>query len=240
MNRDPAMPRLSILVPTYNERENLPFLAGRIQAACRELPLEWEILIVDDNSPDGTAGAAETLSRDYPLRLLLRTEKKGLSRSVLHGFRETESEFLLVMDADLSHPPEVIPTMWETMVREDCDVVVGSRYVPGGAIPDWSLSRRVTSRFARFLAQGLTDLKDPMAGLFLVRRTVVENRAFKPLGFKILLEILVRGRCGKIREVPITFRDRTRGTSKLSGVVILAYLEQICSLYIEKVRLLLK
>ena len=226
-----AMPRLSIVVPTYNERENLFPLTQRIHDALQDLAVEWEILVVDDNSPDGTAAEAEALARQHPLRVLVRRDKKGLSRSVLEGFREARGDFLLVMDADLSHPPEVIPVMWETMIREECDLVVGSRYVPGGGIEDWPFGRRLTSRIAKLLAMPLTDVKDPLAGFFLVRKSLVEGRAFNPVGFKILLEILAQGGHGKVREVPITFRDRVRGTSKLTHGVVLAYLVQLGALY---------
>jgi dolichol-phosphate mannosyltransferase len=225
------MSRLSIVVPTYNERENLFPLTQRIHDALQDLAVEWEILVVDDSSPDGTAVEAKELAHRHPLRVLVRRDKKGLSRSVLEGFREAHGDFLLVMDADLSHPPEAIPVMWETMIDQECDLVVGSRYVPGGRIEGWPFVRRLTSRISKLMAMPLTEVKDPLAGFFLVRKSVVEERPFNPAGFKILLEILVKGRHGKVREVPITFRDRVRGTSKLTHGVVLAYLIQLVALY---------
>lgn len=231
---------LSLILPTYNERENLAPLVKRIRASLQNLPVDWEILVVDDGSPDGTAHRAEELGREFPLRVLNGHRRWGLARSVAEGFRTTDREFLLVMDADLSHPPERIPAMWDLMTKDPCDLVIGSRYVPGGAIRDWTPLRRLTSRISKLLVCPLTAVKDPLSGFFLLHRRVIENGTFRPAGFKILLEILARGEYETVREVPITFEERLHGSSKLSHRVILAYLLQVLRLYVEKTKSLLQ
>ena len=228
--------QLAIILPTYNECANLAPLVRRIGAALQTLPVKWEILVVDDSSPDGTAQTAEELSKEFPLRVLIRNEKRGLARSVLDGFRIAEGDYLLVMDADLSHPPERIPEMWNLLTQEPCDLVVGSRYVQGGAIRDWTLLRRFTSRISRLLVSPLTNVRDPLSGFFLVHRKVIERKSFRPLGFKILLEILTKGQYTTVREIPITFEERRYGSSKLTSGVILEYLMQVIRLYAEKMK----
>jgi dolichol-phosphate mannosyltransferase len=230
------MSRLTVILPTYNERDNLLPLLGRIQTVLKALPVEWDVLVVDDNSPDGTAQTAEELSGAFPVRVLVREGRRGLARSVLDGFRLAEGEFFLVMDADLSHPPERISAMWEVMRRNDCDLVVGSRYVSGGKIENWPILRKLTSRASKLLVAPLTSVKDPLSGFFLVRRDAVERRSFDPRGFKILLEILTKGGVRKVREIPITFQDRMHGSSGLSRRVIVDYLLQVIKLYGERVR----
>jgi dolichol-phosphate mannosyltransferase len=231
-----SLPQLSVILPTYNERENLAPLVQRIKAALRRIPVAYEILVVDDCSPDGTACFAQELSNGLPLRVLERKEEKGLARSVLEGFVAARGECLLVMDADLSHPPERIPEMWEQLTRNSCDLVIGSRYVPGGAIRDWTILRRFSSRVSRRLVFPLTRVKDPLSGFFLVRRGAIENRHLRPAGFKILLEILAKGQCEKITEVPITFEERLHGCSKLTSTVILEYFLQVARLYGERAK----
>jgi dolichol-phosphate mannosyltransferase len=231
---------LSLILPTYNERENLAPIVKRIGAALHGIQSDWEILVVDDSSPDGTARTAEELAKDYPIRVLSRYDKKGLARSVADGFRSGEGEFFLVMDADLSHPPERIPEMWDLISQDSCDLVIGSRYVQGGAIRDWTMLRRLTSRVSKLLVYPLTHVNDPLSGFFLVRKGVVNNGYLRPIGFKILLEILAKGDYRTVREVPITFEERLHGSSKLSYRVILQYLLQVVRLYAEKTISLLK
>ncbi len=230
------MPELALILPTYNERENLAPLVKRIRASLQDLPVDWEILVVDDGSPDGTARRAEELGREFPLRVLNGQPRRGLARSVAEAFRTTDREFLLVMDADLSHPPERIPAMWELMTKNTCDLVIGSRYVPGGGIRNWTPLRRLSSKISKLLVFPLTRVKDPLSGFFLLRRKVIEKGGFRPAGFKILLEILARGEYETVREVPITFEERLHGSSKLSHRVIAAYLLQVLRLYAEKTK----
>ncbi len=228
------MPKLSLILPTYNERENLAPVVNRIGAALRAIPVKWEILVVDDGSPDGTAHTARELAREFPIRVLSRNTRKGLARSVADGFRTGSGDFFLVMDADMSHPPERIPAMWNQIAQESCDLVIGSRYVEGGGTRDWTVLRRLTSKISKLLVRPLTQVNDPLSGFFLVRKTVVNNGYLRPIGFKILLEILAKGDYRTVREVPITFEERLHGTSKLSHRVMWEYLVQVVRLYLEK------
>ncbi|MDD3491990.1 MAG: glycosyltransferase family 2 protein [Candidatus Thermoplasmatota archaeon] len=211
------MPHLSIVVPTYNEAENVPFLLERVQAALSSV--DFELVIVDDDSPDGTARLAQELSVRYPfVRVVKRTDQRDLATAVIEGFRHSRGEVLTVMDADLQHPPEKIRDLLER-IDAGADIVVGSRYVPGGEIEAWPFKRRFYSKGARAIAYLLLPrsraVQDPMSGFFMLCRQVLDGVELHPIGYKILLEILVRGRYQRVEEVPITFRDRERGTSSL-------------------------
>ena len=226
-----SKPLVSVIVPTYNERDNIPELVRRLDAALRGLP--YEIVIVDDNSPDGTAEVALELSKQYPIRVVKRPGKLGLASAVLDGFKVARGDILVVMDADLQHSPEVVPKLVEK-IREGYDVVIASRYVPGGKTVGWSLIRKIISKVAIALVHILLPetrrIRDPISGFFAVRRSVVENFTSRPLGFKILLDILVRGRYNSVVEVPYTFEPRRRGKSKLSRTEIFNYLKQLLEL----------
>ena len=217
---------VTVVVPTFNEAQNLPELVRRICAALHDV----EIVIVDDASSDGTADVARSLGRSHPVRIIERSDERGLSTAVLRGIGEASHDLCVVMDADLSHPPESIPRMVRA-VRDGADVVVGSRYVRGGDIDQWPLFRRLTSRAGTWLARPLTPVRDPMAGFFGLRRSLLAGAALTPRGFKILLEILARTGTRKIVEVPIRFEDRSQGTSKFGPVQRREYLEQIRDLY---------
>ncbi|MBD3260477.1 MAG: glycosyltransferase, partial [Candidatus Altiarchaeales archaeon] len=199
--------RLSIIIPTYNEGENLKPLLEGLNKALSDVPYDLDVWVADDDSPDKTYQFAEDLRGVYPfLNVLRRTENKGLSPAVLDGFRCACGDVLLVMDADLSHPPDQVPLMVDRLLRENADVVVGSRYVEGGGSKDWPFSRRLISKSATLLARGLTDVSDPMSGFFAVKKEVVEDVSrFNPRGFKILLEVLVKGDYGKLVEHPFVF-----------------------------------
>ncbi len=216
-------PGVSIIIPTYNEVENLPRLIREI----RRLKLRAaEILVVDDNSPDGTALAA----RQSRVRTVVRTEDRGLSQAVAEGFRRARGEWLLVMDADLSHPPRRIPALLDAM-KKGAEVAVGSRYSKDGELQKWPLLRRLYSLAATVAVRPLTGCQDPMAGFFCVRRDVLERGRLVPRGYKILLEILVRCRVKQPVEVPIVFTDRQRGKSKLNLNVQVEFVRQLLSLY---------
>ena len=214
--------RATVVVPTYNEAPNLPELARRVAAVMPDA----EILVIDDASTDGTPDVA----RDLSLRVIERREERGLATAVLRGLREARTDIVVVMDADLSHPPEVIPDLVRA-VREGADVAVGSRYVPGGDIDRWPLFRRLASRAGTLLARPLTSVRDPMAGFFCLRRSLLAGVELKPRGFKILLEILARSRPAKVVEVPIRFEDRAAGTSKFDGRERREFLKQVFTLY---------
>lgn len=223
---------ITLVIPTYNESENLPILLEKVFDAFRSAGLDGRVIVVDDNSPDGTWKTAEELKDRYPgLEVLRRINKRGLSSAVLDGFGMSKSDILGVMDADLSHPPEKIPEMVEPLLRGEADIVIGSRYIKMGGTEDWALRRKISSRIATLAVIGLTSVKDPMSGFFFLKREVIENVELSPEGFKIALEILVRGKFDRVVEVPIIFRDRVYGETKLSGGVILDYLYHVAKLY---------
>lgn len=223
---------ITLVIPTYNESENLPILLEKVFDAFRSAGLDGRVIVVDDNSPDGTWKKAEELKDRYPgLEVLRRINKRGLSSAVLDGFGMSKSDILGVMDADLSHPPEKIPEMVEPLLRGEADIVIGSRYIKMGGTEDWALRRKISSRIATLAVIGLTSVKDPMSGFFFLKREVIENVELSPEGFKIALEILVRGKFDRVVEVPIIFRDRVYGETKLSGGVILDYLYHVAKLY---------
>lgn len=227
---------ITLVVPTYNESQNLPMLLERVFRAFRDARLDGRVIVVDDNSPDGTWKAAEELRAKYAgLEVLRRLDKRGLSSAVLDGFSMSKSAILGVMDADLSHPPEKIPELVEPILKGEADIVIGSRYIERGGTGDWALRRKISSKAATLAVLGLTDVKDPMSGFFFLKREVIENVALSPKGFKIALEILVRGKYRKVTEVPIIFQDRIYGDTKLSGGVILDYLYHIVKLYAYKI-----
>jgi dolichol-phosphate mannosyltransferase len=223
---------ITLVIPTYNESENMPILLERVYGAFRSSNLDGRVIVVDDNSPDGTWRVAEELKGKYPgLEVLRRIDKRGLSSAVLDGFSMSKSEIIGVMDADLSHPAEKIPEMVEPLLKGEADIVIGSRYIDRGGTEDWAFQRKISSKIATLAVIGLTHVKDPMSGFFFLKREVIENVPLSPKGFKIALEILVRGKYDRVVEVPIIFRDRIYGETKLSGGVILDYLYHVAKLY---------
>ncbi len=223
--------KLSVIVPTYNERDNVVPLVERIAAALAGQ--DYEILLVDDNSTDGTIAAAEALAAEHPVRVLVRRDEKGLATAVLHGLAHAEGQVIGVMDADLQHPPEVLPKLVGA-IDAGADLVVASRYVPGGGCPQWGLVRRIISKVALNISHLLLPLsrrvKDPMSGFFMFRRDRLGDARFKPIGYKILLEIMLVGDFKDVREVPFIFEDRSAGASKLKASTQLEYLRHIFSL----------
>jgi dolichol-phosphate mannosyltransferase len=224
------MSELVIIVPTYREAENILELVERVFRAVAGV--DAEMLVVDDDSQDGIDLICTTLAHCYPVRLIIRKQERGLATAVLHGIRESQSKIVLVMDADLSHPPEEIPNLIQ-QIRGGADFVVGSRYVRGGSTDArWSLFRWINSKIATFLSRGLTNIKDPMAGFFAFPRHILKGTShLSPVGYKIGLEILTKARCRKVVELPIAFVDRTRGTSKLTLKEQLLYLRHLRRLY---------
>ena len=223
-------PPVSIIVPTYNERDNLAPLTERIFATLE--PDTAELLVVDDNSPDGTAAVAGELSERFPIRCLVRREERGLATAVIRGLREARGELCVVMDADLSHPPAAIPRLLEAMCDPQVTMVIGSRFVPGGKVDlHWPLHRRLNSWVARMLARPLTSVKDMMAGFFCVRRRELKLDRLDPVGYKIALELIVRHGWKHVVEVPITFSDRSAGQTKLNLAEQLRYLRHLRRLY---------
>ena len=226
---------ITLVIPTYNEAENVPILLENVYKVFREHGLDGNVTIVDDNSPDSTWKVAEELKGRYEgLKVIRRMSERGLSSAVLEGFRNSESAILGVMDADLSHPAESIPDIVAPIIRGDAEIAIGSRYVSEGGIEDWPVRRKISSRLATLAVRGLTSVKDPMSGFFFLKRDVIKDAKLNPLGFKIALEILVRGKYDKVVEVPITFRDRLYGETKLGSGVIVDYLLHVIKLYAYK------
>lgn len=226
-----APPVLSLIVPTYNERDRLPELASAIFAAYASGGINGELIVVDDHSPDGTGALAEELAARYPIRVLHRAGKLGLGTAVVDGINAARAPVVGVMDADMSHPPMLLPRMFAAMRQAQADIVVGSRYVPGGGTRDWPLSRLGMSRLACLLARGLTPVRDATSGFFLIRRHLAQEVRIAAGGFKICLELLVRGHPASILEVPYVFAGRTAGESKMNLREALGYLVQLRDLH---------
>lgn len=222
---------ISITIPTYNEKENI----GKLIRAIHDVlgRYEYEMIVVDDNSPDGTAEVAEELSNIYPIRILKRDKKLGLASAILHGFQNSKGEILGVIDADLQHPPIYIESFIFS-VFNGYDIVIGSRYIDGGKIEGWSTYRSIISKGAILLSRPLTNIKDPMSGYFFIKKNVIENITFNPIGYKILLEILTKGSYKNIEEIPYTFKVRENGDSKLDTYEYINYLKLLYHLYLFK------
>jgi dolichol-phosphate mannosyltransferase len=231
---DPLAPlNLSIIVPTYREAENLALLVPRIAAALAPAALRYEIIVVDDDSRDGSVEAlAQLAQQGHAVRLITRVGERGLSSAVLRGFAEARGRWLLCMDADLSHPPEALPELLAAVREPGVEFVIGSRYVPGGSTDEtWGVFRWLNSQVATLLARPFTAARDPMAGFFALPRSVFERAAgLSPIGYKIGLELIVKCRCQVLREVPIHFSDRKFGQSKLSFREQLRYLRHLVRL----------
>ena len=223
---------LSIIVPTFREADNIAPLAERIDTALSGTGIEWELLLVDDDSNDGSEAVAAELARRLPVRMVTRREApRDLSLAVIEGIRLSRFDRLVVMDADLSHPPERIVDLLAAL-DGDCDIVIGSRYTSGGIVDrSWSLYRVLNSRLATWLARPLVKCSDPMAGFFATRRSrLPELRTLRPMGYKIALELMVRGHL-RVREVPIDFRDRSIGFSKMNWRQQIRFLRHLSRLY---------
>uniref|UniRef100_A0A7C4QLT3 M20/M25/M40 family metallo-hydrolase n=1 Tax=Schlesneria paludicola TaxID=360056 RepID=A0A7C4QLT3_9PLAN len=243
---------VTIVVPAYREAQNLPVLIPRIAEALRDTPWTWEAIIVDDASPDDTEAVCAQLAGTFPVRLIVRRNERGLSSAVLCGMRAARGRVLVCMDADLSHPPEALveligpllseegPPLGDTPERavhstaDRPDFVIGSRYVAGGRTDDdWGLFRWLNSRVATWLALPLVNVRDPMSGFFALRRRdfLAAADELNPIGYKIGLELLVKCGCRRVREVPIHFRNRLHGESKLSLREQWNYVRHLARLY---------
>jgi dolichol-phosphate mannosyltransferase len=230
----PVLSRLDVVVPTFREALNLPLLIERLAALKGAHAPHLHLTIVDDNSRDGTEEAIQRLNLPW-VNLIVRTTDRGLSSAVMEGLNATSGDVIIVMDADLSHPPEVIPRMLDELGK-GVEFVVGSRYAEGGVTDDnWGFFRWLNSRAATLMARPFTSISDPMSGFFALRRaTYAEADFLNPIGYKIGLELLVKCRCNRISEVPIAFTDRIHGESKLSLREQLRYIQHIRRLFLYK------
>jgi len=225
---------VAVVVPTYREAESIPHLVQRLGKVREEASIDLELFIMDDDSGDGTERVVEALALNW-VTLVTRTTNRGLSYAVLDGLMRTTSDVIVVMDADLSHPPEKIPEMLVELAK-GAEVVVGSRFAEGGSTADdWGFFRWLNSRVATLMALPLTQLSDPMSGFFALRReTFAAGRDFNPIGYKILLEIVIKCRCRQVLDIPIHFDNRRYGESKLSFREQLRYIQHLRRLYIYK------
>ena len=222
---------LSIVVPTYNERERLADLVHAIFRGYSDHGVDGELVIVDDNSPDGTGDVADEQARNWPIRVLHRAGKLGLGTAVVEGFAAASAEIVGVIDADLSHPPALVPRMLEVMQRQGADMVIGSRYIPGGGTSNWEQSRVMMSKAACLLARGLTPVRDATSGFFLMKRDRARGVTISAGGFKICLELLIRSEPSLVVEVPYIFKGRTVGESKMNLKEATGYLVQLRDLH---------
>jgi dolichol-phosphate mannosyltransferase len=225
------MTKVSVVLPTYNERGNLPIVVEEIDKNLKNY--DYEIIVVDDNSPDGTWKVALELSKKYPIKLIRRYGKLGLASAVLIGFYNAEGDILICMDADCQHDPSVLNKMVKE-IENGHDIVIGSRW--GGEVDDsWGIKRNIISKGATFLARSLTDVKDCMSGYFAIKREIIEKiKKWDLIGYKILLEILVKGGDLKVKEIPIKFGVRKYGETKLNYKEIINYLHLVFKLYLWK------
>jgi dolichol-phosphate mannosyltransferase len=230
-------PRLSVIVPTYKEVENLPELIKRLGQVKEDSGISLELILADDDSQDGTEALIQEMNLPW-IHLLTRKEDRGLSQSVLEGLHMARGDVLAVMDADLSHPPEKLPYMVHTL-DDGADFVIGSRHVRGASTDEnWGFYRWMNSFIATLLARPLTATKDPMSGFFAMRKSTLEQSDFlNPIGYKISLELMIKCRCKDIREVPIHFADRQHGESKLCLTEQLRYIQHLRRLYLYKYEL---
>lgn len=219
---------VSVIIPTLNEGKNIDHLLSRVLESCSSKSYDLEVIVVDDGSTDGTREAVKKRQSDRRVRLICREGRKGLSSAIVEGAQSAKGAVVVVMDADFSHPPEAVPELVAPVLAGTHDIAIGSRYVPGGSTPGWSLLRLVASRFATLLAWPFTDVHDPMSGFFAVRKERLACLQKEVQGFKIGLELLATGgESLRAVEIPIEFHDRQCGQSKLGGRIILQYLRQL-------------
>ncbi len=237
----PSKAKLSIVLPTYNESQNIVKMLDSIAETLSPYTTA-EIIVVDDNSPDGTAEIASLHAKNISnannnnklhVEIIRREGKFGLSSAIVAGVQSATGDLLVVMDGDFSHPPQIIPSIIEALQDSDCDIVVASRYIKGGSIIGWPFKRRLMSKGATKIAQyGLgIEVKDPVSGFFAFRREIIDGVKFDAIGYKMLLEILVKTRGARVKEVPYTFTNRSVGKSKFDRRVVFDYLRSVMRLY---------
>lgn len=229
-NYNVPMPDISVIVPTYKECKNLEALTNRLFKSLQN-PKNCELIIVDDNSCDGSEELVKKLSSSFNVRIIVRKDERGLSSAVLKGFDEAKGEYLVCMDADLQHPPESVQSLVDLL--DENEFAIGTRYASENSIDkNWSLYRKIISSGARLLARPLSPLSDPMTGFFAIRKNVYRKATeVDSIGFKICLELFVKCKVTRSSQVPIVFGVRTEGESKLSSKIILSYLKHLLKLY---------
>ena len=233
------MKKISIIVPTFKEADNIPELTKRIDASMKEAGHKYEVIIVDDNSGDGIEERVSELSSQYPVKIKVRLNEKGLSSAVIAGFDLAGGDIFVVMDADLSHPPEKIPGLIEKIRDDGAEFVIGSRFVKGGSAEHFNIFRKLNALVSKLFARPFTKAKDPMAGFFAFPSSILnKDIPLNPLGFKSGLELIVKMSPKKVMEIPIQFQERLYGESKLTLKQQLLYLAHIWRLFRFKFRTL--
>ena len=236
LNGEIVLSKVTIIVPTLNEADNIDLLLERILTIRRSRNLDLDVLFVDSASTDGTCDRIRDWQKREPVRLLRYDVNMGLAGAVLAGAKSTDATFVLVMDADLSHPPEDIPKLLQPLFDGTHDMVIGSRYIAGGSVPDWPFSRKLCSRVATLPALFFCRVKDPLAGFFAVQRQRLAEISDAVPGFKIGLAVLAEyGKDLRVTEIPIEFRDRDYGQSKMNYRVAFDYLKQLSNLTLKRV-----
>ena len=230
--------QISIIIPTYNESQNILQILKSIKD---NLPKNFvtQAIVVDDNSPDGTGKLVEDYLKnikkmaDYTIEIIHRKAKDGLGSAILKGIQHAKGDTIVVMDCDFSHPPQIIPKLIESIKKYQYDIAVASRYIKGGKIQGWSFKRKTMSKFATLIAKkGLgIDTHDPMSGFFAFKRNIIKGLNIDAIGYKFLLEILVKTKNVNIKEIPYTFQNRELGSSKLSIRTIFDYYRSVWKLY---------
>jgi len=230
-----SQPKLAVVIPTLNEAANISIVLDRLRGSLDPLHIPYELIVVDDDSGDGIDAIVHEISRSDPrVKLLIRVGKRGLAGAVIHGWEATNAEVLGVIDADLQHPPELLPKLWEAL-QSGADAAVASRYAPQGSLKNWSKWRHFISLTSIWITLPLQrpgiSVKDPMSGFFLVRRAAIDGIELQKQGFKILLEILVRGKLKSVLEVPFAFGHRHAGESKAGLKVAVDYFVLLARLW---------
>ncbi len=235
-NRSTSNLKLSLIIPTFNESQNIQEI---VRILCRLLdriiPDNYELIVVDDDSPDFTWVLACKLIPDYPqLHVMRRETERGLSTAVIRGWQAAKGEILGVIDGDLQHPPEIIGQLWSEM-EKGAELSVASRNIQGGGVSEWSIIRRFLSRGAQVLGsivlpEVIGRLSDPMSGYFMVRRSAIFDKVLSPIGYKILIEVVARGKIKSIAESGYIFRERLAGTSKVTWTQYVEYLQHLVRL----------
>jgi len=231
--------QVSLIVPTYNEAENIQELLTRAHAAVGSVEPNFEILVVDDRSTDSTVALARAVGEQHAnVRVIEREGRRDLALSVIDGWRAARGEMVAVIDADLQHPPEMLTSLLALARQTEADFAVASRHVPGGGVSHWKLHRRAVSWIATLLAGFLIPgvlrmVRDPMSGFFAVRRRMIPFASLHPRGYKILLELLARTPYQNLVEVPYVFEERKRGASKLGYKQVMQYLRHVGRLSLE-------
>lgn len=225
--------RVSLVTPTYNERENIPILAEEIFSVIATEPdIDMELIVVDDNSPDGTGEVAERLKDTYPLQVIHRAGKLGLGSAVMEGFALSEREHIGVIDADLSHDSSILPQLIHGL--REYDITIGSRFGETSKVEKWALHRRLTSLAGVGFARLLTGVEDPLSGYFFLHRSGLGDLKLTSSGYKILLEILVKGQIKTHMSVPFIFRNRQFSQSKLNTKEYVLFAKQLLYFTVHK------